>query len=116
MVDEAAYAREQQQAKDQQQAKEQHAKEQQKKGAEAKQKSVETASPVGVKPTPTQEENDLAALSVPFETHEDDGSGPEPELRHVRTKQSEAKPSGAGYATRGATSAQESTPTKPRTP
>lgn len=102
MVDEAAYAREQQQGKEQQQAKEQHAKEQLKKGAEAKQKSVEAANPSGVKPTPTQEENDLAALGVPLDTHEDDGSGPEPEFRIGRTKQSEAKPSGSSYSTRGA--------------
>jgi len=79
------------------------AKEQQKKGAEAKQKSVEAANPAGVKPTPTQEENDLAALGVHVDPHEEDGSGPEPELRVVRTRQSDAKPSGVGYSTRSST-------------
>lgn len=89
------------------------AKEQQQKGAEAKAKSVEEAYSTQGKPTPTQEENDLAALGVPFETHEEDGSGPEPELRIVRTKQSEAgKPSGATYATRSAAESRKE-PTHP---
>lgn len=88
-----------------------HAKEQQKKGAEAKQKSVEAANPGGVKPTPTQEENDLAALGVHVDPKEDDGSGPEPEFRVVRTKQSEAKPSGGGYTTKAAAPAPAHKPT-----
>ena len=54
------------------------------------------------RPTPTQEENDLAALGAHITEHEDDGSGPEP---HVRTRALEAKPaagaSGA-YQTRAA--------------
>jgi hypothetical protein len=84
--------------------KEQRAREQQKKGAEAKQKSVEETSSGRIKPTPTQEENDLAALGVPLEEHEPDGSGPEPELRIVRTRQSEAgKPAGGSYSTRSTT-------------
>jgi hypothetical protein len=50
------------------------------------------------KPTPTQEENDIAALGGHVLEHEDDGSGPEP---GVQTRQSEAKrPSGGGYQTR----------------
>lgn len=108
MTDETAHAKEQQQAKEQQ------AKEQQKKGAETKQRSVEEAYSNQGKPTPTQEENDLAALGVPFETHEEDGSGPEPELRIVRTKQSEpGKPSGATYATRSASTEAKKEPTHP---
>jgi hypothetical protein len=52
------------------------------------------------KPTPTQEENDLAALGAHFHEHEPDGSDPDP----FQTKQSEAaKPSGGGYQTRQAT-------------
>src|ERR1700748_928509 len=50
------------------------------------------------RPTPTQEENDLAALGAHFHEHEDDGSGPDPHA----TKQSEArKPAsvGGGYST-----------------
>jgi hypothetical protein len=90
-----------------------HAKEQQKKGAEAKQKSVEAANPSGVKPTPTQEENDLAALGVVVDPKEPDGSGEEIGYHIVRSKQSDAKPSGAGYATRGAEPAPA--PARPRT-
>jgi hypothetical protein len=107
MVDATTQHQDQQATAEQAKAKEQHAREQQKKGAEAKQRSVEETQAVQVKPTPTQEENDLAALGVPLETHEPDGSGPEPELRMVRNKQSEAgKPSGGTYATRSATASQ----------
>jgi len=50
------------------------------------------------KPTPTQEENDLHAHGATIVEHEDDGSGPDP---NVKTKQSEAKkPAGGGYQTR----------------
>ena len=35
------------------------------------------------KPTPTQEENDLAVLGAPVFEKEDDGSGPDPNIRHV---------------------------------
>ena len=74
-----------------------------------KQKIVAEAYGHQGKPTPTQEENDLARLGVPFEKHEDDGSGPSPEFRLTVERQSEAnKPSGGsgGYMTRG-TSAKE---------
>ena len=47
------------------------------------------------KPTPTQEENDLAAHGAHFLEHEDDGSGPDP----FNTRSMEAKP-GGGYETR----------------
>jgi hypothetical protein len=53
-----------------------------------------------IKPTPTQEENDLAASGVHVAEHEDDGSGPDPNT--PQAKQSEAKPAG-GYQTRTAT-------------
>ena len=55
------------------------------------------------KPTPTQEENDLAALGVHIETHEDDGSGPEPKVNLTRQVEAE-KPAGGHYTTRHATS------------
>jgi hypothetical protein len=86
-----------------------------KKGAEANQKSVEETQASQVKPTPTQEENDLAALGVVVDPKEEDGSAPEPELRMVRTtKQSEAgKPSGGTYATRSATPEPRKEPTHP---
>jgi hypothetical protein len=50
------------------------------------------------KPTPTQEENDLAACGAQFLEHEPDGSDPDP----YATKQMEPKkPSGSGnYQTR----------------
>ena len=55
-----------------------------------------------VKPTPTQEECDLAALGVYLSEHEDDGSGPE--AGAPETKSSEAKPKST-YSTRASTSA-----------
>ena len=86
------------------------AKEIQAKSAERKAKSVEETYGHQGRPTPTQEECDLAALGVPFETHEDDGSGPSPELRLVR--HSEAKPSGGGYTTRS-TAPEQPQPAQP---
>lgn len=72
------------------------------------------------KPTPTQEENDLAMLGVHIDEHEDDGSGPEPnpfelalestrrgqqrsgstEQRHSEQRHSEASSTRSNYATR----------------
>jgi hypothetical protein len=87
------------------------AKEQLAKSNEAKAKSVEDVYAHGGTPTPTQEENDLAALGFTTDEHADDGSGPSPEFKMVntaRTKQSEAsKPSGGGYQTRAAAPAKE---------
>lgn len=82
------------------------AREQVAKGAEAKAKSVEQAYANQGKPTPTQEECDLAKLGVAIETHEDDGSGTQEErdARKAQHKNVEAKPSSGGYNTRsGAT-------------
>jgi hypothetical protein len=54
-------------------------------------------------PTPTQEENDLAALGVAVTEHQDDGSGPEPKVNLTRQVEAE-KPAGGQYTTRHATS------------
>jgi hypothetical protein len=58
------------------------------------------------KPTPTQEENDLAALGVHLDEHEPDGSPPDPNVPQDKdaphNKAMESKPSG-GYQTRAAT-------------
>ena len=52
------------------------------------------------KPTPTQEENDLAALGAHFHEHEPDGADPDP----YAAKQSEPrKPAAGGYSTRQVT-------------
>lgn len=53
------------------------------------------------KPTPTQEENDRAALGEHILEHEDDGSGPDPAMQ---TRNVEAKKPGASgsYQTRTA--------------
>lgn len=81
-----------------------------KDGAEAKAKSVEDAKQAtSGKPTPTQEENDLAKVGIPVETHEDDGSGPEPGGAQDKRKAAEAGKPGA-YQTRA------STPTPPKQP
>jgi|SRR5215831_11313574 len=54
------------------------------------------------KPTPTQEENDLAAHGAHITEHEDDGSGPDP--FNFSTRNLEAKPASgpARYQTRSA--------------
>jgi hypothetical protein len=49
------------------------------------------------RPTPTQEENDLAALGGNITEHEPDGSDPDPYVRHM-----EADKPGAPYQTRQA--------------
>jgi hypothetical protein len=71
---------------------------------------------MAVQPTPTQEENDLAATGQHVMNKEDDGSGPDPGLstadvtRHVEA----AKPS-PGYQTRQATAAPpRAQPAKPK--
>jgi hypothetical protein len=76
---------------------------------EAREKaSKESAKAAGeIKPTPTQEENDLAASGVYIEEHEDDGSGPDPnspEAKEAKAKDKHLaadKPAG-GYQTRTA--------------
>jgi hypothetical protein len=84
-----------------------HAEETKKKLADeraAREKaSKEGAKAAGdIKPTPTQEENDLAASGVYLAEHEDDGSGPDPNAPQTKDKQMAAdKP--AGYQTRTAT-------------
>jgi hypothetical protein len=62
------------------------------------------------KPTPTQEENDLAVLGAPVFEKEDDGSGPDPNVRHV-----EANKPGT-YQTRQSTAQHRSPPTPASTP
>jgi hypothetical protein len=71
--------------------------------AERKQKAVEDAFKrmSAGKPTPTQEENDRAALGEHVAEHEKDGSDEEP--RFGEQKQAEAKPAPAAYRTRQAT-------------
>src|SRR3954470_15174630 len=83
------------------------AREQLAKSNEVKAKIVEEAYGHGGTPTPTQEENDLAALGVHTDEHEDDGSGPSPEFKLVntasanhRTKQSDASKPASNYQTR----------------
>lgn len=57
------------------------------------------------KPTPTQEEVDLARLGEPPEKLADDGSGPEPKVVLVQrvVEPAESKPAAASYQTRQAT-------------
>ena len=67
--------------------------------ARAKTTSEQAEKMANSKPTPTQEENDLAASGVHVVEHEDDGSGPEPkpESKHLDPK----KPTSTGsYPTR----------------
>jgi sRNA-binding protein len=67
----------------------------------ASKESAKTAA--DTKPTPTQEENDLAASGVHVPEHEDDGSGPDPNVPQSKDKQVEAGKTKPGYATRAAT-------------
>lgn len=53
-----------------------------------------------VKPTPTQEECDLAAMGVAVPEHEDDGSGPDPNVAGAQKKDMESAKPKAGYTTR----------------
>ncbi|UPK03112.1 hypothetical protein [Bradyrhizobium sp. 170] len=78
-----------------------------------KQRASQRDAMAGVKPTPTQEENDLAASGVPV-TPEPDGSPqqppappepPPPEGGATRTRQVEAGSKGA-YSTRSATASE----------
>jgi hypothetical protein len=102
-------------AKHQSEAVKKHAEDTKKKLADeraAREKASKDTKAAGdVKPTPTQEENDLAASGVHVLEHEDDGSGPDPNSPEAKQqadthKQSEAKPAAkGGYATRASTPA-----------
>src|SRR4029077_7344369 len=92
-------------AKARDEATKKHADETRKKLSEDREtraKAAKDAAPPS-KPTPTQEENDLAASGGYVPEHEDDGSGPDPN-NVAQTRQSEAKPQSGqargGYATR----------------
>ena len=65
---------------------------------EAREKAAKEA-PGDVKPTPTQEENDLAASGVHVAEHEPDGS---PEENGKQTKEIKPAAAKAGYTTRAA--------------
>jgi hypothetical protein len=67
--------------------------------AREKSRQASAKSVSEIKPTPTQEECDLAAMGVYLAEHEDDGSGPE---GPVDPKAIEAKPKST-YSTRAAT-------------
>jgi hypothetical protein len=78
-----------------------HAEESKKKLAEqnkAREEASKASTKEGaaVKPTPTQEENDLAMMGVHMDEHEADGSGPDP----YQTKEVEAKKPVGTYPTR----------------
>jgi hypothetical protein len=74
---------------------------------EARDKSAKAGTREGVagsKPTPTQEENDLAASGVHVMEHEDDGSGPDPNSPEAKQSEANKAPQQrGGYATRQAT-------------
>jgi hypothetical protein len=53
------------------------------------------------KPTPTQEENDLAACGAHFHEHEADGSDPDPNV-HTSKQMEAGKNHGTAYQTRQA--------------
>jgi hypothetical protein len=75
-----------------------NAKRQLEKDREASERSrAEFAERTKGKPTPTQEENDLAVLGAPVFEKEDDGSGPDPNMNPG--KHQEGRPGGQ-YQTR----------------
>jgi len=56
---------------------------------------------MAVRPTPTQDENDRAALGEHILEHEDDGSGPDPfETRTQKALEAGKKPAAQAYQTR----------------
>jgi hypothetical protein len=60
------------------------------------------------RPTPSQEENDLAALGAHFAEHEPDGADPDPFLQPTPVaKQLEPAKPGGGYQTRQVTAKQQ---------
>ena len=65
--------------------------------AQAEQRDASSA----VKPTPTQEENDLAASGVHVVEHEPDGSPPDPGVRPPRRHSTRQSRSGEANAGRG---------------
>jgi hypothetical protein len=69
------------------------------------------------RPTPTQEENDLARLGAHFHEHEPDGSDPDPNVTANKQMEPKKQNEGAGYRTREATRepAREATPRHPPT-
>jgi hypothetical protein len=76
------------------------AKEHVKKSTEAKAKAVEEATKrMSGRPTPTQEECDLAAVGQTVQHKEDDGSGPDPYISRTLGAVSPSS-HGGGYHTR----------------
>ncbi len=55
------------------------------------------------KPTPTQQENDLAAEGAHILEHEHDGSDPDPHVVATKKSSEAKKPTGGQYQTRQAT-------------
>jgi hypothetical protein len=76
------------------------------KAAREKKQAEQRDAMAGVKPTPTQEENDLAASGEHLGEHEPDGSPPDPnapppgEPRHTREAKPSQQPSRGDYSTR----------------
>jgi len=89
-------------------AAQENAKRQLEKDREASERSrAEFAERMKGKPTPTQEENDLAVLGAPVFEKEDDGSGPDP---NINPRHQEGKPGGQ-YQTRQTTAQHRPAPT-----
>lgn len=89
--------------------------EQEDPGKALKEKSMaEFAERSKGKPTPTQEENDRAAMGEHVVDKEADGSSPDPATPTPKQKQAEAAPgSSAGYQTRQAAPSSRAAASKP---
>jgi hypothetical protein len=99
-------------ATDQQAAKEKAAKEQIAKERDERKKAQAQQGVQGSTPTPTQEENDMAAMGVVVDPKQDDGSGPE-QPPVLATRMLGPNPSGA-YQTRQQEPARQ--PAQPKAP
>jgi hypothetical protein len=100
-TDQAAHAKAAQEADKKRQD---EARKKVKEDREAREKASKEA-PAAVKPTPTQEENDLAASGVHVAEHEPDGSDEQPTgpvTKDSKDKEVRPAPTKAGYATRSA--------------
>ena len=113
-----AAAQRAEQVKQDAEARKENAKKQLAEAQEARKEQDEARKALeGSKPTPTQEENDLAKLGVHMVEHEDDGSGPEKLVitarypGEVRSMESQGGKPSQSYQTRNVKSSSSTPPT-----
>jgi len=102
-ADKAAKQRTEDAKKHEEEARKKIAEERKAREASSKEGGAKAGGLEGSKPTPTQEENDLAAMGVHVVDKEPDGSDEQPSPSDQMAKSKDAKPAGgANYQTRQA--------------